>query len=365
MAHDLAMQASTILSDTAEAESLDKSVSPREDLEGGRIEKRPLSTPKSSVTQTTRKQTTCQLCGKSMLKKALLRHLRSVHHIVGQRHHCLACHETFARKDILDRHKLEQHGDKMSNGTVICLYCGPAIRERALTQYLSRQKCRKAQEERLELGSSYTTTEDEASSQGPLITPGRFDATTVLDPQFITIQFLSAFWPYKMFSEVPKNRIAEFWNLRGLVIRAMIRALSNPTEAESYKLAHVLVLIPLNDCVSDDKVFLGALVTLERRFQRSLLSSDLVRPEGDFLSMVRAISPSQISMDNVNEYGMGLDSVWPGIRAELLVGNYEPWYRLLRAAQDYSKARPAFWASDRVKRQEGSVVHDREVDSAF
>ena len=95
------------------------------------------------------KRIKCPICDRSMLKRVLDRHLRTVHQ-QGSDYECSLCGEKFIRPDSVSRHEREQHGDK--TGLVECIMCGANVRERYLNDHFRSRKCSdsQAQKDRLD-----------------------------------------------------------------------------------------------------------------------------------------------------------------------------------------------------------------------
>ena len=85
----------------------------------------------------------CSICQRPFSKRyALRRHVRSVHNNASFRFHCdfQGCNQSFRRRDILDRHKHNQHGPRKPP----CPKCNKFIRRDGLQEHLRTAKCRKA-----------------------------------------------------------------------------------------------------------------------------------------------------------------------------------------------------------------------------
>lgn len=77
-------------------------------------------------------------CDRIVLQRVLARHLRTVHK-AGPSLDCEICGESFLRKDSLDRHQHEQHGD--DDQTIKCTRCGAFVVRRALNEHRKTRKC--------------------------------------------------------------------------------------------------------------------------------------------------------------------------------------------------------------------------------
>lgn len=288
----------------------------------------PLKKPtvKASMTQrrdpaTKRQQTICPLCSKPMLKRVLLRHLRTVHRTQGVEtqsapYKCPECHDRFFRKDILERHQAEQHGEK--SGTVQCPSCNSQVRMRALNGHFKTRMCQEAQ-----LKSDLALLQARKQSWiASLDDPGRFDGTTVIDPLFVALLLFIKDHEYRLrfkFDELlPCHARAEFLDLQGVALRTVFRALEDPTESESGSLALTLYFLNLshrfNSWLENDP-FCGILArtlhALEQRFGFTL-NGHLFRPGGIARAMMIHLWAPIVPHDSqMNAIIHCLDYNWP------------------------------------------------------
>jgi uncharacterized CHY-type Zn-finger protein len=89
-----------------------------------------------------KQRTNCPICNLDLLRKTLLRHMRSLHHGGTPRVRCLPCQKLFSRIDTLERHGREQHGGE--SNVVKCDICGDCVSTRALREHAKSQKCKNA-----------------------------------------------------------------------------------------------------------------------------------------------------------------------------------------------------------------------------
>lgn len=183
----------------------------------------------------------CPRCGKIISRKALSRHPKTKHTTKHnqRRYRCFECDAAFARKDILDRHQAEQHGDEVK--AVQCPVCEARIRKRAIFDHFRSQGCLTAQT-KADLDYFQALKRAQIASLGK---PGRFDAATVLDPLFISLLHGFEFMDFDNYDAIPLNKKDHYWKLRGLAIRTAIRGLKDPTEAEVQSLAFALFYLPI------------------------------------------------------------------------------------------------------------------------
>lgn len=175
-----------------------------------------------------RATSTCSICHRTMLKRTLQRHIRSMHSLAfGQLPdlvRCDECDETFGRRDNLERHVLTQHEQK--DDLVECLTCGTPVRERSLREHYKSRKCQSAlqctaSEQRMEMIRAWQTN---ACSLDDLL---RFAPESVLNPFTVAsdlcIRFKRYVWFYKANSRYP----IEYLGLRGLALRTVSRNLDD------------------------------------------------------------------------------------------------------------------------------------------
>ena len=124
------------------------------------------------------RQGRCPMCGKTMLIKTLSRHIRAMH---GSGYPaCPLCEKICRRKDTLDRHMAEKHGEKAGVfGTVECAVCGKSVRERALRDHFRSRACVEARAKCSSVADVQTRIEISI----------RFDASTVLEPLDVIAEF--------------------------------------------------------------------------------------------------------------------------------------------------------------------------------
>ena len=281
------------------------------------------------ASKTCRKQTSCPLCARSMLKRVLPRHLRTVHRTQQPNHSnvdisCVECGEVFARTDILERHRAEQHVDKSS--TVTCPGCRSQIRMRAFDSHVKSQKCQRAQ---LQADLTLFASKHETLTAS-LKDPGRFDSSTAINPLLAVVHFLYEAVDYYVDYEkvlqgevVPRQVSVEFLHNYGVAIRATFRALHNPIKAEYSVIAcalFILCTVTRFRFLKDAHIVLSrALITLERCAGCALINGSLFRPGGVGRSMITSVFQADESSDEAFERLFSfLDYKWPVNRRRLM-----------------------------------------------
>lgn len=136
----------------------------------------------------------CPICkGIFPLRKTLNRHLRTVHQPSKIR--CRHCALEFNRKDIKDRHELEQHGT--SSDAVECSICHVQVRQRALSSHFNSKRHGRAQKQADEIHLTL-------SKVGRGLRASRIpDTEALIDPTLVTtcliVKLLARFsgllWP--------------------------------------------------------------------------------------------------------------------------------------------------------------------------
>ena len=86
------------------------------------------------------RRTKCPFCSLELLKKSLPRHIRSAHHVKDAQKSCIQCGITFERKDTLDRHQREQHGD--ASERLKCDLCKSLVSRRWFKEHRYGGKCK-------------------------------------------------------------------------------------------------------------------------------------------------------------------------------------------------------------------------------
>lgn len=102
----------------------------------------PTKNPRAQRSPPAKRKASCPICKSVMLRKTLQRHIDLKHNNRLPILRCSSCVAQFKRKDVLERHEREQHGDHPR--TVTCSYCGRQVRERALNDHFKSRKCRVA-----------------------------------------------------------------------------------------------------------------------------------------------------------------------------------------------------------------------------
>lgn len=143
----------------------------------------------------------CPMCGRTMLKRTLQRHIRSMHPVVSGQlaalFRCNDCGQIFGRRDNLERHILTQHEKK--DDLVECLTCSAQVRERSLDEHHKSRRCQMARQ----ANTSYPGMEmlrlfeTKTGSLGDL---GRFGPESVLNPMTVACVLGINFSRYKALS---------------------------------------------------------------------------------------------------------------------------------------------------------------------
>lgn len=191
------------------------------------------------------------MCGKTMLIKTLSRHIRAMH---GSGYPaCPLCEKICRRKDTLDRHMAEKHGEKAGVfGTVECAVCGKSVRERALRDHFRSRACVEARAKCSSVADVQTRIEISI----------RFDASTVLEPLDVIAELFSAV-DYQ-YIHLDPSLPPKLWELRGLAMRTMMRRSNSTSEGLMEWLPRALAGMAVVDCYI--RLFGSALIHLKALF---------------------------------------------------------------------------------------------------
>ena len=119
----------------------------------------------------------CKICGRRFpLQKTLNRHSHSVHQSAKFR--CSQCALSFNRKDVKDRHEMEQHGTE--SDTTECMVCHVELRRRALFSHSRSKRHRKAQRQAREL------LDKQKKAGRDLHASRMLDNEALIDPNLVT-----------------------------------------------------------------------------------------------------------------------------------------------------------------------------------
>ena len=172
---------------------------------------------------------------------------------------CYVCNQSFARKDILQRHWVEQHaGDSW---TIRCRSCGAQVRERYLKQHLHTQKCRYTKR----FSSNVTVP-----SHAPVVwlnELGQSGLSMIVDPLSAPWTLVMTFGRYfDRTNTMSTSQWLEYYDLRGIALRAIMATLQNVALCNMVHLSLALFLLATVDTslgnLDECGIFINTLIAL-------------------------------------------------------------------------------------------------------